>query len=102
MRSQSSAELVTIHGFGEEIVGSGGQCDHPGGAIVEGGEDDDPNVLGGRVTLDLGRHLVTVHAWHQHVDQDEVGRLMRYSGERLFAAGSAHDQKTLAHENELQ
>ena len=57
--------------------------------------------------LDLGRHegywhltdihqfaqplqrLRAVHAWHHHVEQDEVGREALYLIERLLAAGAA-------------
>ena len=60
------------------------------------------NVLGGEVALDLGRHLVAVHARHHDVEQDEVGRLLRHHGERLLAAGSGQEVKAFRREHDFQ
>ena len=70
------AQLGTIHGLAEKVLGSGAQPEHPGVAIVQGGDHDDGNVLGGEVALDRARHLVAVHARHHDVEQDQVGRLL--------------------------
>ena len=89
------AQLGAIHGLGEKVLGAGAQPEHPGVAIVQGGDHDDGNVLGGEVALDLARHLVAVHARHHDVEQDQVGRLLRHHGERFLAAGGGQEDESL-------
>ena len=95
------AQLGPIHGLGEEVLGSGAQPEHPGVAIVEGGDHDDGNVLGGEVALESCGHLVAVHARHHDVEQDEVGRLLRHHGERFLAAGGGPEVKPVRREHDL-
>src|SRR5688500_12348522 len=47
--SHPHTQFGTIHGFREKVLGSRAEPEHPGLAIVQGGDHDDGNVLGGEV-----------------------------------------------------
>ena len=46
------AQFGAIDRLGEKVLGAGVQPEHPGVAIVQGGDHDDGNVLGREVALD--------------------------------------------------
>ncbi len=82
----------------QDDVVIGGLDEHPGDAMglrkllrilpgEVGGIEDDRKVGGARIRAQLAREHVAVHAGHQHVGDDEVGRLGARALERLARVG---------------
>ena len=40
---------------------------------IQPGDENDRNILGGRILAQAGEYIVAVHAGHQHVEQDQIG-----------------------------
>ena len=58
------------------------------GLLGLGGKEDDGNVSRGGNVLQPPTDLVAVHAWHHHVEQDEIGLFGAVgNGQRLLAVG---------------
>ena len=58
--------------------------------IVQRRHHDDWDTRGDGIGLEYFGQLVSIHARHQDVEQDQVRRLLRNRGQRLFATGDAN------------
>src|ERR1039458_1544292 len=69
------AQFGSLEWFGEKVLGSGAESARPDRGPVECGDHQDGNALGGGVALDLGRHLIAVHAGSEERRVGNTGRL---------------------------
>ena len=76
-----------VDGLGEEVIGTRLEATHPVLRLVERGDHDHGNVLGGRVLLDPPAHLDAVDPRHHHVEQHDVGAGALH---RLQRVGTIH------------
>ena len=64
-----------------------------------GREEDDGNIARGWNVLEFAADLIAVHAWHHHVEQDEIGFLPRGGDCKRFLAvgGDFRPEQVLQH-----
>ena len=84
--------------LGQEIIGARFEPPHPVLRLIERGDHDDGNVLGGRVTLDTTTDLDAINTRHHHVEQHDVrtGALHRF--QRICAVHRGDNLEILCRE----
>src|ERR1035438_2621973 len=70
--------------------------------VMQGGQEDDRNVGGGRVRLEFGAGLESALARHHHVEQNEVGSFTRKYVPGRRAVISLEDTKPLRRQDGLE
>lgn len=100
--SHPHTQLGTIDGLAEKILGPGVEPEHLGVTIVEGRDHDDWDVGRGAIGLDCESEVIAIHSPHHDVEQNEIGRLLRHQGLRLFAARGHQQEQTFWRQHGLQ
>jgi hypothetical protein len=72
--------------LGKKIVGAGFEPAHLVGRLIERGDHDHRNVVGGRIALEPPAHFEAVHVGHHDVEQDEIAFGALADQERVLAA----------------
>lgn len=57
---------------------------------VQRGDKDHRYMFSGGIRFERGRHLVTIHAWHLHVQQYQAWCMLAGNLQRLFAITRKH------------
>ncbi len=93
------SELTFIEGLGQVGVRPGEQAFDPGGDVRFSSEQDDGDVAGALVGIQLAAHFQAVHCRHQDVADDDVGDGLAGLGQALFAVVSCQEVKAGAQDD---
>jgi hypothetical protein len=98
-RAYPGAELESVDGLREEIVGAGFQPFQASLSVVEGRDHHDGHLGESLVGPQLAEHGGAVHAGHHVVEQDEIGRTLAREVQRRRAVAREGELTVLVFEN---
>ena len=91
VRVDAREHLFLLEGLGDVVHAAGLEAAHLVLDVGERADEDDRDIGGRRVGLQLAARVETAHAGQEDVEQDEVGFLVARESDRALAV--------LAHEN---
>ena len=93
-------QFLLIEGFGNKVVSTHLKALHDIGRTVQGGQEDDGDVLMGLGTLQFQGHVESAHIGHHHVKQNQVRTFLFHLSQSLrTVTGGADSELFVAQEH---